>query len=81
MEYGGLEKAEVYIMRQKNTVAQYIAMRTIIDLCMETGRRPGAWVFKMWLEKLDIKLVGEREVANESDGEEMGTEYGGEPYG
>ena len=30
---------------------------------------------------MDIKLMGEREVANESDGEETGTEYGGEPHG
>ena len=38
-------------MKRKNTVAQYIATRPIMDLCEETVRRSGTWVARIWWEK------------------------------
>ena len=36
----GIEN-ETYISRFQNTVAQYIAIQTILDLCLEAKWRPG----------------------------------------
>ena len=37
----GIEDIYTYIYRQQNTVAQYIATRPIIDLCLDTERMMG----------------------------------------
>ena len=48
MEYAILEaelqELETYIYRHQNTVAQYIANRPIMDLCLAAKRRPGTRV-------------------------------------
>ena len=40
----GFEEIGLYITRRKNTVAQYIAMRPILDLCEQSVWSTGAWV-------------------------------------
>ena len=37
----GLEEVGEYVLRRQNTVALYITMRKILDLCEEAVRRPG----------------------------------------
>ena len=44
MGNSGLEELDVYIAWHKESVDQYIFMRKILDLCMETERSPGVWV-------------------------------------
>ena len=43
-----LEEVETYVLCHQNTVAQYIATRLILELCMEEGRRPGSQVMMRW---------------------------------
>ena len=40
----GLEEAEPYLLRRKNTAAQYIVTRPILELCEEAVQRYGTWV-------------------------------------
>ena len=42
MEEAGFEKIGDYILKRKKTFAQYIAIRTILDLCKRMVLRPGA---------------------------------------
>ena len=51
------------IHRRHNTVAKFIAMRTILDLCEQATRRPGARVSWWWWEHTGKELKGEREKA------------------
>ena len=39
----GIEEIKMYISRQKNTMAQYIATHSILDICLDTERRPVLW--------------------------------------
>ena len=48
MEETGLEEAETYVTRRQNTVAQYIEIQPITDLCLEMERCRGARVYKRW---------------------------------
>ena len=48
MRENGLEDIDMYIFRRKNTASQYIAMRPILDLCLDTERNPGSQVQKWW---------------------------------
>ena len=52
----GLEEVEVYILRHQNTVAQYIDTCTILDLCLEVEKRPGARVTTIWWEHACLDL-------------------------
>ena len=54
---------EEYIRRQQNTVSQYIATRSLVDLCEGLERSPGAIVGMWWWEQAGIGLVGSWEVA------------------
>ena len=42
MEEAFFEEIGVYILKRQNKFAQYIATRTILDLCEQLVRRPGA---------------------------------------
>ena len=42
---------ETYISMRQNTVAHFIATRTILDLCMEAEQQTGARVSKCWWEQ------------------------------
>ena len=44
----GLETMETYIWKKQNTVAQYIATLSLLDLCEATESKQGAWVEMQW---------------------------------
>ena len=46
----GLQDMETYVSGSQNTVAQYIATRPIMDLCLAAERRPGPRVEMRWRE-------------------------------
>ena len=48
MQEAGFEEVEAYLLRRKNTAAQYIVKQPILDLCEEMVRMPGTWVAKRW---------------------------------
>ena len=77
----GLEEVEKYFLFPQNTIAQYIATRPILDLCLVAERRPGARVTQhRWGQGgLDLYLGGcrmmEREMeASVDDGTETDVE-------
>ena len=76
MREAEFEEVEVYIAKQKNTVAQYIETRMILDLCTEVERRLGASASKWWWDQAGIYLTGAWEALAEVEGEEAGTEGG-----
>ena len=90
-EYNSLEEAMVksgfegigtYITRRQNTVAQNIATQPIMDLCVKSSRRPGAWVSRRWWEQDGLYLEGgKNRSSEESDGEEAISEEEGMPLG
>ena len=47
MAEAGLQEVETYVSHHQNTVVQYIATRTIVDLCLAENRMPGPRV-AMW---------------------------------
>ena len=62
MEEAGFGEIGVYIKNRQNTVAQYMAMRPILDLCERSIRKTGACVSWMWWDQEGIDLEGaERE--------------------
>ena len=46
MAEAGLWEVETYVSQRQNTVAQFIATRTIMDLCLVAARMPGSRVAK-----------------------------------
>ena len=50
-------------------VAQYIATRTILDLCEETVRKPGAWFSRRWWDQYRLYLSDTRTLAASADGQ------------
>ena len=60
MEESGFEEKGDYALKGQNTVAEYIATYSILDLCEEGVRRPGAWVSRRWWEQEGIDLAGAR---------------------
>ena len=69
----GLEEVEEYVLRRYNTVAQYIAMRSILDLCEEAVRKLGTQVSKRFWNQEGLDLDGaqpEVEAAAEGGPEE-----------
>ena len=65
----GVKELDTYINLHQNTVAQFIAIRPIMDLCLAAVWCPGAWVLKRWWEQegLDIKGIQEAAQAEEGD--------------
>ena len=59
----GLQTMEEYIRRRQNTVAQYIATKSLLDLCEGSERAPGERLGIQWRDKAGINLAGERESA------------------
>ena len=58
MREARLEELEMYISRRHNTVCQYIATRTSLDLCLEVNRRPVARETQMWWKQEGINFTG-----------------------
>ena len=71
----GLEDIRVYIERHNNMVAQYIATRPTMDLCLEAERKPVMHLSRRWWEQPALDILGIRagHVAVEGE-EEMGAE-------
>ena len=65
-EEAGFLTMEDYIRRQQNTIAQYIAMRSLLDLCEGSERVPGEQLDMWWWEQVGIDLAGAREAAAET---------------
>ena len=67
----GIVRARTSVLRRQNTVAQFIATRTILGLCEVTERRGGTWVPQRWWEhpRIDWRLAREQgEIATEAAG-------------
>ena len=54
-----LKEVENYVSHRQNTVAQYIATRTIMEICLAENRNPGPSVATQWWEQegLDLKVT------------------------
>ena len=81
-----LQDIKTYVAHLQNNVAQYIATRPILDLCLAVGRRPWEQVSKRWWEQENLDLEGIREVARvveveKGPRERAGEETGGEGVG
>ena len=48
MAEAGLKEVETYVYLRKNTVAQYIVTRPIMDLYLAAKQRPGSRVATKW---------------------------------
>ena len=72
-EDSGFLTMEKYIRWHQNTDAQYIATRSLLDLCEGSERAPGARVGTQWWNQAGLNLERDREVsevATERDREE-----------
>ena len=58
---------ETYASHHQNTVAQFIATRPIMDLCMAAERRPESRVANRWWEKDGLYLEGMRTADQEAE--------------
>ena len=63
---------DTYVSCRQNTVAQYIATRLIVDLCMASKRSIGLRVEMWWWEQEGLYLKGVRTAAQEADQMEGG---------
>ena len=71
-EESGFEVMEEYSWRRQNTVTQFIDTQSLLDLCEETERTPGAQVVVRWWEQAGLDLKGSRgetAAAEEADGD------------
>ena len=59
-EKAGFLTMEEYIRQRQNTVAQYIATRSLLDLCDGLERAPGAQVGMWWWYQAGLDLAGVR---------------------
>ena len=74
-EEAGLQTMQEYIRRWQNTVAQYIATRSMLDLCEGSEKASGARVGIRWWDQAGINLAGAREAAAAvAESEEDGVE-------
>ena len=54
----GMDEIGVYISLRQKTVAQYIATRPIMDLCLAAERKPGLQLSRKWWEQPAIYILG-----------------------
>ena len=69
MEEAGLHEIETYAVSHQNTVVQYIATRSSMDLFLSAVRHPRARVLERWWEHDSIDLEGIQEAAWVSEAE------------
>ena len=74
MEEAGFEDMGAYVLKRQNTVAQFIAMWPIMDLCKKPERRPGEWFSRRWWYQEILDLPGARAAAAEIANGEEGSE-------
>ena len=77
MAEAGLQEVETYVSCHQNTVAQYIATKPIMDLCLAAKRSPGPRVEMGWWEQKGLDLEGMRTAAQEADQTEGGEDMDG----
>ena len=58
MSEAGFEDIGVYATRRKNTVAQYIATRLILDLSERSVCRLVAYVYQPWWDQEGLDMEG-----------------------
>ena len=75
----GIVRARTSVLRRQNTVAQFVATRTILVLCEGTEQRGGTWVPQRWWEQpgIDWRLAREQNERAEAAGERNTTETAG----
>ena len=73
MKEMGVVGIQTSILQRQNMVAQFIATRTILDLCKQATRQPGARVSRRWWQQTGIDWKGVWEKAVEAEAE-PGTE-------
>ena len=81
MKEAGLTDIHKSIQRRQNTVAQYIATRTLLDLCEGSRQREGARFTLRWREQLGIdweKAKAKETETEATSGSESGTDTEGE---
>ena len=66
MTEAGLQELDTYVSRHQKIVAQYIATRPIMDLCLAAKRRPGTRVEMLWWEQEGLYLEEMRIAAQEA---------------
>ena len=49
---------DIYISRCQKTVPQFIANRTVMDMCLEEICKPGSRVAKLWWEQYGLDVEG-----------------------
>ena len=67
MAEAGFQEMETYVLCCQKTVAQYIATRPIVDLCLVAKLSPGPRVTMRWLEQESLDLEGIRAAAQEAE--------------
>ena len=72
----GLQEVETYVSSRQNTVAQLIATRPIIDLCIAAEQRPRPWVSNQLWEQDGVYVEGMQTEAREAERTEGGGGYG-----
>ena len=72
MTEAGLQAVETCVSFRHNTVTQFIATRTIMDLSLAADRRPGSRVSKQWWEQDGLDVEGMRTVDWEAERTEGG---------
>ena len=55
-----LDYIRVYITRNQNTVAKYIANRLIMELCLAGEQHPGLQLSRQWWEHTALDTLGIR---------------------
>ena len=73
----GLQEVDNYVSVCHITVAQIIATRPIMELCLAADRRPGPRISNRWWEKDKVDVEGMRTAAQEADRTEVGRADGG----
>ena len=53
----GLEDIRVYISCRHNTIAQYIAIFPIMDLCLGVEQSPGMWLSQIWWDQPNLYIL------------------------
>ena len=73
----GLQEVKTQVSRHQNTVAQHIATRPIMDLCLAVKQRPGPRVEMCWWEQEGLDLEGMWTAAQEAERTEEGEKTDG----
>ena len=67
-----LEEIGVYIARRQNMVAQYIAIRPIMDLCLAAEKNPKMCLYMRWWEQTALDILEIRAGHAATDGGGVG---------